>query len=317
MIPQLAVLTGSDSAFSSIAFSPDGRLLAAGQKDGTITVWDLATRTKRLAIPGSSVPLFLGSVSALGFSSDSNILAWGTRENIVTVFDLKNQKIARQLKDHESAVHGLVFGPDNRTLMTATKKAVIRFWDLETGEGKVVFEEETKPGNFKPHLQCLAFDPKAKQLALGVLRDVLVLDVAGNVKEVVRAHVVDQNVMSVSFSSDGKRLAIAGRQVNLWEPATQKQPAVLPIKHVGITLTTVAFCPKARILAVGIIEGENLPSHVHLWDIDGERELGNFVCHNAPFFQLAWSSDGKTLATGSIDKTIRLWNTASVLKLEK
>src|SRR4051812_21166826 len=81
-----ATLKGGPEAFSNVAFSPDGKLLAAGQQGGTVTIWEAETGKAFLTVPGR--PAEEGYVSALAFSPDGRILAWGGGGKRVTLLDL-------------------------------------------------------------------------------------------------------------------------------------------------------------------------------------------------------------------------------------
>src|SRR5262245_50935248 len=90
MHSERATLKGNQ-VFYSLAFSPDSKLLAGGQQDGTITIWEAETGKEVLTVPRHPVSVY--GVYALAFSPDGRILAWGSGDNSVTLFDLAAKEV--------------------------------------------------------------------------------------------------------------------------------------------------------------------------------------------------------------------------------
>jgi WD40 repeat protein len=315
---QRAVFTASDRFFLALAFSPDGKLLAAGQQDGTITIWNIATKAEWFAVQGRDVatPDWSAAVEALAFSSDGRILAGGGGDGVVTLFDVDNKRVMTRFPAQESAIASLVFSPNSTKLFSGTHEGKVRCWDLATGEASILFQS----GGFYRYLHTIALDPLGKRLAVGGLRHdrappwgATLLDVENRFKQVAEIELFNSAVLALSFSRDSKLLAAAGagRQVTLRDGITGDERATLPI-HPGGKLH-VAFSPTADILAIGIGTANCQPSHVSLWDTKENRQLASFVCHNDMISQLAWSPNGKLLATASADSTVQLWDVPMIL----
>jgi WD40 repeat protein len=116
-----------------------------------------------------------------------------------------------------------------------------------------------------------------------------------------------RNVVDLAFSPDGKTLAGAGWNVGFWDSATGSQLATVPI-----TPMSFAFSPDGTKLALGFVKSEHEPSCVSVWDWRQQVELVRFVCHYRPF-RLAWSPGGHTIATASVDMTVKLWDIDRIL----
>jgi WD40 repeat protein len=95
MIEPRATLRGTGRQFLSVAFSADGRHVAAGQQDGAVTMWDTASMAQRTIATRKNVPLydFSDTVLTVAFSPDSRLLAWGGGDKQVTLFDLEKGRI--------------------------------------------------------------------------------------------------------------------------------------------------------------------------------------------------------------------------------
>ena len=102
----LDLLTTHTDYVNSVAFSPDGRTLVSGSKDGIIRLWDTQTGILRQSLTGHT-----GSVSSVVFSSDGTSLASGSRDNTARLWDAQTGELQNTLKGHTNGVLSVVFGP--------------------------------------------------------------------------------------------------------------------------------------------------------------------------------------------------------------
>ena len=118
---------GESSGAHGVAFSPDGKSLAADTADGQVELWSVADGKSILTFPG-------GSVTALAFSPDGKSLAIGASDNHVLMLDVPSGKAVTEylkIDDKEHAgIHGVVFSPDGKHVAVATDGGDVKVFDV-------------------------------------------------------------------------------------------------------------------------------------------------------------------------------------------
>ena len=303
----------------SMAFSPDGKILASGSGsgDGPIQLWDVATGQAR------GQPFrHRGSVFSVVFSPDGKILASGSGLGTIQLWDVAT---GRAMGQSLMAYRGgsLAFSPDGRWLALGGADGIIRLWDLAirhslaglplTGHSDTVYS--------------VAFSPDGKVLASGGGRDgtIRLWDVRTHsaMGPPLTGHTgVDPYVRSVAFSPDGRLLASGGNDgtIRLWDMAT-RQSLGLPIMTGHSTAVySVAFSPDGKVLASSGIGGFDRSTGfdnytIRLWDVATHQPLG-LIRRDSLSETIVFSPDGKVLASslggGAMgNTTIQLWKVAT------
>jgi WD40 repeat protein len=305
---EVLTLKGHAGPVWRVGFSPDGRHLATAGWDRTVRVWDADTGQEVHTLRHTD------AVNSVAFSPDGRRLATAGDDRMVKVWDTKNGQEVRTLKGHTHAVRGVAFSPDGR-LATAGDDQMVKVWDPENGQELFALQGHTD------WVRGVAFSPDGKRLAsAGEDRMVKVWD-AGAGQEVItlRGHITW--VRGVAFSPDGKRLASAGGgrddpdrplpgEVKLWDPKSGQD--VRTLKGHTFRVWGVAFSPDGKRLAsAGGDHDEKdrpLPGEVNVWDAKTGRELLSLAGHNGSVLGVAFSPDGRRLATTGEDQTVRVWD---------
>lgn len=288
---------------ASVAFSPDGTMLAAGSYGENIELWNVATR-------GRIATLGIGSVVA--FSPDGRTVAagWGNQKiGLIQLWNVEEREWITAF-EHGRFVNSIAISPDGKTLASGSwvggNNNTIELWNLATREHIGTL------GRHAGWITSIVFSPDGTTLASAASGD-------GAIKlwnVTTKRHIaslsfdnVDLRIFgfnSIAFSPDGKILAsgsLSGylyHMLNLWDMGTREHIASLDNRN-GIS--SVAFSPDGATLASGGSEGA-----IKLWDVASRQLIANFPGHIRMVHSVSFSPDGNILASGSADNTIRLWD---------
>ena len=286
-------------AFSA-AFSPDGKRLAVIGDNGTVVVWDPATGKELLRLPGSTTPGELVSGNRVVYSPDGRLLA-ACDNNAVKLYDAASGTLVRELSGDQSEVLAVAISRDGRRIASGSLDGKVRIWDTASGSMLHLLEAHTD------WIESLDFSPDGKWLASGSndytlkVWDVLTGDLLRNYAG--STAVID----SISFSPDGTRLAFTDGYIHVWRLDQGSLP--LPDSIADHELLNLAggiyvkFSPDGKFLAAA-----GGPEEAKLRDAATGRELISLVGHTDWVMGLAFSPDGATLASTSLDGTVRLWS---------
>jgi WD40 repeat protein len=299
-------LAAHTSPVTSIAFNPDGTLLASGGEDNAVRLWEVGTNRLLGILRGHN-----GRVSSLAFSPDGELLVSGGFDNQVVLWDILSGSQQRIFEGHENFVRCVAFSPDGKRIASGSTDQTVRLWDAATGEQKAVLSGHTG------EIQGVAFSPDGAWLVSASTDFTLRFWEVATGKEsgILKDHL--SFALSAAFSPDGTVLASTSGDHSLraWNLEFTPDGVVgtdhfTPIGHPGWVLS-VAFSPDG----VDHRFGEHL--HYQLLG-DARRDppvflrirfsLSNLLRgHIKRVTSVAFSPDGRLLASGSADGSVRLW----------
>ena len=259
------------------AWSPDGQTLAAGNRDGTIRLWETATGKLQSTLSGHE-----NFVSRVAWSPDGTKLASGGSDGTVRIWEMATEK-----EVHRLGVEG------------EERREQLKKQEFPGRKGS-----DNKHGQLG-HINGLAFAPDGKSVysASGDYRSIFQWDVETG-KE-IRSLTGPQRAFSLALSRDGKTLAVGGAMgsIDLWDTATGK--LLHPYAGPQGRPFCVAYAPNGKTIASAGEDGV-----IYLWDAATWRQRAELHGHTDFVLRLQFSADSKKLASGGHD-AVRVWDLAT------
>jgi WD40 repeat protein/serine/threonine protein kinase len=307
---------GDGRTMSAAKFSRDGRRLATASFDRLVKLWDVA---KLLDATNRDEPRAWHAhdciVLGLAFSRDGQRLATiGGEDKTVKLWDpLSGREIREILKLQGHTYFGscVVFSPDGQRLASSGWDGTIRIWDASPASAG----QELLTLRHDDEVWGVAISPDGKCIASASFDRTMRLWDAATGAPLYRPLSQRSQVYLVAFSRDGKRLASISRDktASIWDPTTGQQLRELhtPNDH----LYGVTFSPDGQYLLVVDVGGKHVKkgeNHaIAVWDANAvqaePKVMGIVGRHGEPTWCLKFSPDGKLLASGSNDGTVKLW----------
>ncbi|MGV3720696.1 MAG: WD40 repeat domain-containing protein [Actinomycetota bacterium] len=298
--------TAQPAPIWSLAFSPDGKSLAAGSYQ-TVQLWDVESRTATRKLSGHA-----GPVRCLSWSRDGSRLAAGGGKpgeaGEVRIWSASDGSSISSMVEHRDVVEGVAFAPDGQAVLSAglDEKALV----TEVASRKVVqaLMDHTN------RVVTVAVSPDGKYVLTGALDRTVKVWSGVDYKPLANLDNPGGQVLNLTFLPEGNQFVVAGEDGNtriyrLSESRSGKSTGfnINLVRTLGGNRTpvvTVAASSKGNVLALG---GDKL---VNVYDVgNGSRKHQLKDCQEA-VYAVAVSPDGALIAAGSRDGKVRLWGAA-------
>ena len=273
----LQVFSAHPSAVKGVAFRPDGRSVVAACDDGTVKVWDRETGRETFSFHGE----LLEYPGSAWFSPDARRLAWSCLDGFVKVWDTTTGQLEINQQTNTHKCRAVAFSPDGKRIAVAGFDGTIRVLDGASGrEMLTIFAHNSLVAD-------VTFSPDGHRLASSSYdHTVRIWDATPLTSDPLAPHCITlaghkEKVSDVAFSSDGRWLASASwdHTIKLWELSNSGEAQVSPPAEQSSAAATGAITLR--------------------YTLRGHRGIVTGV---------AFSPDHQTVASSSLDNTVKLWN---------
>uniref|UniRef100_A0A665TXT3 F-box-like/WD repeat-containing protein TBL1X n=1 Tax=Echeneis naucrates TaxID=173247 RepID=A0A665TXT3_ECHNA len=278
------VLRGHESEVFICAWNPVSDLLASGSGDSTARIWNLNennnSNSTQLVLRhciregGQDVPSNK-DVTSLDWNSDGTLLATGSYDGFARIWT-KDGNLASTLGQHKGPIFALKWNKKGNSILSAGVDKTTIIWDAHTGEAKQQFPFHSAPA----------------------------LDVDWQNNTTFASCSTDMCIHVCRLGSDRPLKTFQGHTVNCFFPAARLT--------LSSTIPCLLSCHPQRLKRkICSRDFASFDSTVRLWDVERGVCIHTLTKHQEPVYSVAFSPDGKHLASGSFDKCVHIWNTTT------
>jgi WD40 repeat protein/tRNA A-37 threonylcarbamoyl transferase component Bud32 len=286
----------------SVAWSPDGRRLAAGCLDSSVFVADINTGSLEYVLEDHT-----SSVRRVAWSPDGTRIASGDDDGVMRIWDAASGLVLQVIEVADCCVDDLAWSPDSGSLATAYRGGTVQIWDAQSGDELRTFEANTYT------VRSVAWSPDGGMLASGSgglenENTVIVWDVASG-ERLFTLEGQDDFVGALAWSDDGSSLASGsyGGTLVIWDMRAGTQSYAFEGGH-DSWVATVAWLHDGSALVSGGQDGT-----IRMWNlVTGEEDLV-LSSHTGRVDDVDWSHDGARIASADWGG-VRIWDAGTGLE---
>jgi WD40 repeat protein len=286
-----------------VAYSPDGRRIATAQIDGTVRQWDSASGKPI----GAPITTRNGGAQQVAYTPDGHTIASAGSDGML----LLNADTGAVINSHSQRVghlRAIAVSPDGNLVFTGSAGGELQLWDAHSGQLRTAIKVFDHPD---ASINDMAVGRGGDLVAVSTdkgdvaIYDTKTLQPQGPNIEITRDSGTRTGCFQIAFNPDGRTLAVGTEDLQLWDVDTHTlvRRIRLGTTNFGTWAMAIAFSPAGQ-LAAGRQDGA-----VQLWDPGTGTQIGRTLIGHAGMVQgVAFSPNGRQIATTSVDGTLRLWS---------
>lgn len=240
--PMFPAGSPAQGAINSVAFSPDGKLLASGSRDSQVNVWDTATWLKLRTLKGVDK-----AINSVAFSPDGRTLAGAGNDAAISLWDTEAWEKKKELRGHADLINSVVFSKDGKFLASGSKDRTIIIWDASTGDRVNLLDGRSRA------VESIDFSPDGKMLASGGnYPNILLWDLSQQKTLPILVSTMQRSrILSLKYFADGKTLisAYQNGRIDIWE--MNVNPGKTQLSYRGQPVNSVALSGDGKMIASG------------------------------------------------------------------
>jgi WD40 repeat protein len=331
---------------SSIALSPDGKLLAAAWDDVSTTIWRMADGLTVQHLEDKEQG-HSDTVWTITFSPNGKYIVSGSADATAVIWEVWTGNVVKRLEGHALDVTSVACSPDGSLIVTGSTDCSVKVWNSLTYELMHTLEGHTADvrqvlissdgsrlascaddeaalwdpragveiaklqGHTGP-IWCMAFSPEGDRLVTG--SD----DQSGRIwdaytgEELVTINEHTDSLSSIAFSPDGKGVASASNDCTVvtCDAWTGEQHYTFTDAEMSSTAETIAYSPKGDLLAAGFADG-----NIWMWNSSSGEFVAEYQGHEEKVKSVMFTPDGSDLVSWADDGTVRCWSVIDTLRL--
>jgi WD40 repeat protein len=301
----LSKMNECTSIVISLAFNPEGTLLASGLEDNTVQIWRVRDGSLLATLEGHNYP-----PDRLAFSPDGELLASGSRDGIVHLWQVNAGRLLQILEVHGEAqypnshhpfrqawswITSLAFSTTGRILTLGTLHGAVQLWRIDNVQHMYTVKRH------KSMVQGLAFSPDGTTLASASTQVELCRVGDGHLLRELEGYAQSYITSAMYRSDDGTVLsALANGTVQLWR-ASDAHLLYTFEAHLGDRVDSITISPDGELVASGSC------GVVNVWRVSDGRLLHSLKGSKAKISRLAFSRGGTILASGDYEGRVQIW----------
>ncbi len=287
---------------ADVAFSHDGRMLAAAFPGGLARLWD--TATGQLIHEFAKYRGQQSRTCRVAFSPDDRILAVGGNDDgWVDLWDMLSYHLIRTLNGHARPIAGLVFSDDGTLLASGSHDQTLRIWDVATGRELRTIRPQI------PDVPTAIYPvrPWTEQRLWVYARDgtlrLFDTNSEAELRRIPRDELSFANEATCAVSSNGKMAATAGRDCIIRLVSTEEGRDLGTLGAQPEAIRSLAFAPDDQTLASSDNQGK-----IVVWDLEERKPLTVLRGHSGSVGPIGFSDDARRLVTCGTDQKVLVWD---------